>query len=136
MKRAQPRALSSASSLLVLFAALGCSDVLGLEELSEAEPCDGCSAAECGEPLASCNEDDRCTALLGCLEQCAPDDPCCPADCAQQHPSAEALTVMACVCERCAEWCGMCTTGATDAGTSSSCRAGGAGGGGGAGGQP
>lgn len=136
-ERAKPcAALTAVGLLAVVIAALSCSDVLGLEQLSDADPCDACSAEECGESLSSCYQDDRCMASLSCLQQCAPDDACCPAGCAQEHPSAEALTVMGCVCQYCAGWCGTCATGSTDGGMSNSCAAGGADGVGGAGGHP
>ena len=134
MNRTHRHALIAVGSVAVVIAALSCSDVLGLEELSDGEPCDACSAEECGEPLGRCNEDDRCMALLSCTEQCAPDDPCCPTNCASDNPSAEALSVLDCVCERCADWCGQCAAGSTDAGSSGPCGTGGAAGVGGAGG--
>jgi hypothetical protein len=131
--------------------AAGCSDVLGLDDLSVVsattstgvaagggagggtEACTECSFALCTSVLAACSLDTPpgCAAFLACIDERACADAPCASGCLAEHPAGQ--DAVDCMCSSCAEACAMyCGSGGgagAEGGSSGALPSGGAGGG-------
>ena len=106
----------------IIVAAVGCRDVLGIEELARGVPdtgvdatscaqnlatgtCHSCLASSCCAEIEACNGDETCRRSLGCVLQCAGGDEVCAAKCVIRF-GEKLANVLSCRARSCADACG------------------------------